>query len=108
MSNLIEIKIEQIRKENKDFYKDLEGTIRIKLDDNKSEIKHLIENERARIKEIFEIEFAKNTKELRQIIESETNKQTQLIIRNQKGIKISLFVLGGLTVLLITSLIIKQ
>ncbi len=108
LSNLIEIKIEQIRKENKDFYKDLEGTIRIKLDDNKSEIKHLIENERARIKEIFEIEFAKNTKELRQIIESETNKQTQLIIRNQKGIKISLFVLGGLTVLLITSLIIKQ
>lgn len=91
---------DQISKENKEFYKDLAGTIKIQLDDNKSQIKQLIESERNQIKQIFEIEFAKNTKELRQTIESETNKQTQLLLDNQKVIKISVWVIGGLTILL--------
>ena len=64
LARLFEERTDLIRKENKDFYKDLESTIKIKLDDNKSEIKKLIENERNHIKQIFEIEFAKNTKEL--------------------------------------------
>lgn len=98
--NLIDKKTDQISKENKEFYKDVAGTIKIQLDDNKSQIKQLIENERTQIKQIFEIEFAKNTKELRQVIETETNKQTQLLLDNQKVIKISLWVIGGLTLLL--------
>jgi uncharacterized protein YukE len=98
--NLIDKKTDQISKENKEFYKDLAGTIKIQLDDNKSQIKQLIESERNQIKQIFEIEFAKNTKELRQTIESETNKQTQLLLDNQKVIKISVWVIGGLTILL--------
>ena len=60
----------------------------------------LIENERLRIKEIFEIEFAKNTKELRQVIEIEANKQTRLLLDNQKIIKISLWVIGTITIIL--------
>ncbi len=100
VEKILEEKTEQIRKENKEFYKELESTIRIKLDDNKSEIKQLIENERTRIKEIFEIEFAKNTKELRQVIESETNKQTQLLFTNQRAIKYTLWVIGGMTIIL--------
>lgn len=100
LAKLVEEKTDQIRKENKDFYKDLESTIKIKLDDNKSEIKNLIENERNQIKQIFEIEFAKNTKELRQVIEIETNKQTQLLANNQKTIKISVWLIGGLTLIL--------
>jgi hypothetical protein len=99
--SLVDKKTDQISKENKEFYKDLAGTIKIQLDDNKSEIKHLIENERNQIKQIFEIEFAKNTKELRQVIEAETNKQTQLLLDNHKTIKISLWVIGGLTLVLI-------
>lgn len=98
--NLIDKKTDQISKENKEFFKDLAGTIKIQLDDNKSQIKQLIESERNQIKQIFEIEFAKNTKELRQTIESETNKQTQLLLDNQKVIKISVWVIGGLTILL--------
>lgn len=39
LAKLVEEKTDQIRKENKDFYKDLESTVKIKLDDNKSEIK---------------------------------------------------------------------
>lgn len=100
LSKLLEEKTDQIRKENKEFYKDIESTIKSKLDDNKSQIKQLIESERNQIKQIFEIEFAKNTKELRQIIETETSKQTQLLLDNQKVIKISLWIIGGLTLIL--------
>ena len=99
LSKLLEEKTDLIRKENKEFYKDIESTIKSKLDDNKSQIKQLIEGERNQIKQIFEIEFAKNTKELRQVIEAETNKQTQLLLDNQKVIKISLWVIGGLTLI---------
>lgn len=100
LSKLLEEKTDLIRKENKEFYKDIESTIKSKLDDNKSQIKQLIESERNQIKQIFEIEFAKNTKELRQVIEAETNKQTQLLLDNQKVIRISLWVIGGLTLIL--------
>jgi len=96
LAKLIEEKTDQIRKENKDFYKDLESTIKIKLDDNKSEIKNLIENERNQIKQIFEIEFAKNTKELKQVIEAEN-----------KTIKVSIWVIGGLTLILSLLAVIK-
>src|SRR5690606_12475349 len=100
LSKLIEEKTDQIRKENKDFYKDLESTIKIKLEESRSQIKQLIENERNQIKQIFEIEFAKNTKELRQVFETATNKQTELLIASQKSIKISIWIIGGLTLVL--------
>jgi hypothetical protein len=100
ISNLVEKKTDQISKENKEFYKDLAGTIKIQLDDNKSQVKQLIENERNQIKQIFEIEFAKNTRELKEVIENETKKQTQQILDNQKVIKISIWVIGILTLIL--------
>jgi ABC-type transporter Mla subunit MlaD len=100
ISDLVIEKTDLIRKDNKEFYKELESTIKIKLDDNKSQIKQLIESERARIKDIFELEFAKNTKELRQVIEDEINEQTQLILANQNVIKLSVWVLSGLASIL--------
>ena len=100
LAKIVEEKTDQIRKENKEFYKELESTIKIKLDENKSQIKQLIENERSQIKQIFEIEFAKNTKELRQVIEIETSKLTQLLIDHQTTIKIALWIVGGLTLVL--------
>lgn len=96
----ISASIEVIRKENNEFYKELESTIKIKLDDNKSQIKQLIESERSQIKQIFEIEFAKNTRELRQVIEAETNKQTQIILENQKVIKLSVWIVGSISIIL--------
>jgi hypothetical protein len=107
LSKLLEEKTDQIRKENKEFYKDIESTIKIKLDDNKSQIKQLIESERNQIKQIFEIEFAKNTKELKIVIETETNKQTQLLIENQNAVKILLWVIGGLLLILSFTIVIK-
>jgi hypothetical protein len=105
--SLIEKKIEQLSKENKDFYKDLAGTMKIKLDDNKSQIKQLIENERNQIKHIFEIEFSKNMHDLRQVFLTELHKQTEQLFENQKTIKISLWVIGGLTIILSSIAIIK-
>ena len=52
-------RIEQLRKENKSFYLDFEQTLKIKLDENKSEIKALIEAERSKIQEIFSAELDK-------------------------------------------------
>ena len=100
LKKLVEEKTDQIRRENKDFYKDIEGTIKIKLDENKSQIKQLIESERNQIKQIFEIEFAKNTKELRQVIEKEVYNQTQMFTNKQKTIKILIWIIGGLSLIL--------
>ncbi len=100
LSKLVEEKTDQIRKENKEFYKELEGTIKIKLDENKSQINQLIESERARIKEIFEIEFAKNTTALQKVIEKETIDQTKIILDNQKIIKLSIWIIGVLLIAL--------
>jgi len=96
LNKLIETKIEQIRKENQTAYKDLEHFLRIKLNENKTEIKQLIEHERQQIKYMFEIQLAKNTQELKQSIETESAKQTQQLSANQKTIKISIWAVGVL------------
>lgn len=100
IGKLVEEKTDFIRKENKEFYLDLENTIKLKLNDNKSEIKQLIEGERYQIKQIFEIEFAKNTKEIRQVIENGTDKQTQLLLKNQKGVKLIVWIFGSISIIL--------
>lgn len=100
LAKLFEEKTDQIRKDNKDFYKDLEGTIKIKLDENKSQIKHLIENERNQIKQIFEFELAKSTRELNQVFKIEIDVQTKLLTDNQKTIKITLWIIGVLGLLM--------
>lgn len=107
LAKLVEEKTDLIRKENKEFYKDLESTIKIKLDDNKAEIKNLIENERNQIKQIFEIEFAKNTKELMQVFEKESERGRRLLDESQKIIKTSVWVIGGLTLILSLLTVIK-
>lgn len=96
LTKLIDEKTDHIRKENKEFYRDLEGTIKIKLEENKSEIKQLIENERNQVKQIFEIEFAKNTKEIKQVIE-----------RENKTLKITVWSLGSLILILSILAVIK-
>jgi hypothetical protein len=55
----------------------LESTVRIKLDGNRLQIKHLIEAKQAINKEIFESELLKSTKELRQTIEAEAANQSR-------------------------------
>lgn len=100
IGKLVEEKTDLIRKENKEFYRDLENTIKLKLNDNKSEIKQLIESERDQIKQIFEIEFAKNTMELRQVIEKVTDKQTEILLKNQNGLKIVIWILGSMSIIL--------
>lgn len=101
LRKLMEEKTDQIRKENKEFYKDLESTIKIKLDENNFKIKQLIENERNLIKQIFELEFAKNTKELNSKIENENIIQTKILVNNQTTIKRSIWIIGFIILILI-------
>ena len=75
---------EKLRKENKELYFDLEKTLRIKLEENKSEIKRLIEEERQKVKEI---------------VEAEVGNWAQKILSSQKTIK-NLALLFGITILL--------
>jgi len=100
LGKILDEKTDQIRKENKEFYKEFEATLKIKLEENKSEIKHLIESERNQIKQIFEIEFSRNTKELRLVIEGEISKQTELLLKGQKGIKRSIIISAVIVVIL--------
>jgi hypothetical protein len=94
-------KLELLSKDNKTFFKELEGTLKIKLDDNRSQIKQLIENERSRIKDIFEIEFSKNTQELKKTMIADNKQQTLAILKGQTAIKISIWLIGGAILLLL-------
>ena len=89
--NLLSL-VEKLRKENKDFYLDFEETVKIKLDENKSGIKQLIENERSQIKEIFERELSKRTDE---------------IVSKQKGLQTTFWIIGVILVILNVVVLIK-
>ena len=79
----------QLRQENKDAYFDLEKTLKIKLDESRSEIKRLIEDERPKII-------------------AELDQRTNRILKNQKGIKNSVLVLGIIILLVsIANLVIQ-
>lgn len=62
-NNLIDI-VERLHRENKQFYKDIEDTIRIKLQENKSEIERLVEAETKKLKEVFTEALIKQTNEI--------------------------------------------
>lgn len=98
----IDEKIENIISKNKVFYQDFESTLRIKLDETKTEVKLLIESERLQIKDIIETELLKVEKELRNRIEIQTQ---AIIIENEKNKSKILQVLGVLGVLLLIILI---
>lgn len=69
--------IEQLRKENKSFYLDFERTLKIQLEENKSEIKRLIEEERQKIKELVEAEMEKR---FHTLLSSQRKTQTTVLI----------------------------
>ncbi len=107
LSKQIDDKIDALRKENKEFYKELEGTIKIKLEDNKSEIKRLIENERLQLKEIITNELASRTREIREAMEAESGKQTALLLAAGTQTRMMVMLFGGLSVALGLGILVK-
>lgn len=85
--------IEELRKENRQFYLDFEKVVRIKLEENKSEIKQLIENERLRIKEI---------------IDDKIDKQSNILVQNQKKMNNMVLLFGIVSILLLIGILVKQ
>jgi hypothetical protein len=107
LTKLIDERIDVLRKENKDFYKELEATIKIKLEDNKSEIKRLIENERLQMKEIITNELATRTREIREAMEAETGKQTVLLVAAQGQTRMAVWIMGGISAVLGLGILLK-
>lgn len=90
ISTNIDEKIEKIISKNKTFYQDFESTLRIKLDETKSEVKHLIENERLLIMRIVETELSKVEQNLNKEIIKNSN---DIIAKNETNKNILLGVL---------------
>lgn len=90
ISTNIDEKIEKIISKNKTFYQDFESTLRIKLDETKSEVKHLIENERLLIMRIVETELSKVEQNLNKEIIKNSN---VIIAKNETNKNILLGVL---------------
>lgn len=95
---LIEKKTDIIRKENKSFYHDFEKTVYLKLSDNKSEIKQLIENERNQIKQIIEGESNK----ICDFIKLMHSEQTETRRKEIKTIEKMLWGMGVILVVIIS------
>lgn len=72
--------IEEMSKNNKQFYKDFEDTLRIKLAESKSETKLLVESELSKMKENFATELEKKTLTIQQQNESIIKKQGRLLL----------------------------
>lgn len=104
LNKTLENKIDTIRKDNKEFYRDLESTIKIKLDDNKSQIKQLIENERSQIKQ-FIIE---ETTKIKNVLLEDNSRKTDVLKRETKSIKISTWVLGVILIIMASVIIYKS
>ena len=85
--------LEELRKENRQFYLDFEKVVRIKLEEYKSEIKQLIENERLRIKEM---------------IDGKVDKQTDLLNQHHKKINNLVLVFGIVSILLLIGIFVTQ
>lgn len=72
--------VEELSKNNKQFYKDFEDTLRIKLAESKSETKLLVESELSKMKENFATELEKKTLTIQQQNESIIKKQGRLFL----------------------------
>lgn len=72
--------VEELSKNNKQFYKDFEDTLRIKLAESKSEIKHLVEAELSKVKEVFVLELEKKTAIMQQQSTNIIKKQGNLLL----------------------------
>jgi hypothetical protein len=104
LNKTLENKIDTIRKDNKEFYRDLESTIKIKLDDNKSQIKQLIENERSQIKQFIIDETTK----VKNVLLEDNSRKTDLLKSETKFIKISIWVLGVILIIMASVIIYKS
>jgi uncharacterized protein YdcH (DUF465 family) len=103
-SKLIQQKTDLIRKENKEFYHDFEKTVHLKLRDHRSEIKQLIESERSQIKQIIEGESSK----VKELIQANSSQYIEILKKETKTLKISVWVLGGILIVLASFLVYKS
>ena len=103
LNSTLEDKIDIIRKENKEFYRDLESTIKIKLEDNMSQIKQLIKSERLQLKQIIESTIKQFEEKINSNIHSPLKSQLKAINLT----KWSVWMIGIVTISLLSISIFK-
>ncbi len=89
----LNLSLEELRKENRQFYLDFEKVVRIKLEEHKSEIKQLIKNERLRVKEM---------------IGDKVDMQTDLLNKYHKKTNNTVLLFGIISILLLIGGLVKQ
>ena len=104
LNSTLEDKIDLIRKENKEYYRDLESTIKIKLDDNKSQIKQLIESERLQLKQIIESTVQKSEDNINVKIVEHSVLQTKAT----NTLKWSIWIIGFISIILLALIAFKS
>lgn len=84
LSENISENIENLSQNNNKFYKDLDDNLRIKLENQKSEIKQLIEIERAQVKQIMEIIMEIKVSTLQKELSKKIEEESQKVFDQQK------------------------
>jgi len=79
--SLMDEAVEKMRKQNKEFYIDLERTLKIKLEENLSELKRLMESESQKFKQAVEQAFEQHAN-----LAAKRHKNTLLILGGITGL----------------------
>ena len=107
-SKTIDTKFEELQKQNKEFYKELDSSIFTRLDKHKADIQVAIQNEGTQIQRAFENTITNQFN----IFENKVNEKISLVLKNQEKNKtlsiISLVTLIATLLLLLTKFFILK
>ena len=92
-----------VKSENRQYYTDLETLVRLKLDENKAEIKQFIEHERGQISAIIETRLQQAEARIR----ADTEKRTTQLLESQQTTRTALWTVAGVLICLMVVTIAK-
>ena len=92
--------LDGIKRENRQHYSDLETLVRLKLDENKADIKQFIEHERGQIATLIDT----RSQAVEGFIVAKTDEKITQLVKNQQSMQTTLWVLGVLLVVVLAKL----
>lgn len=92
-------KVRELYDDNKNFQKELDGTIATKLEKNKSDIEVTVRNEGSQIQRSFETSLKSNFNEMKQVLDNKFEEHSKKIQRNTILLSVVLLMLAGVGVL---------
>ena len=89
-----------VKRENREQYTDLEKLVRLKLDENKADVKQFIEHERGQIATLIDT----RSQAVENFIVVKTDEKIVQLIKNQQSMQTTLWILGSLLVVVLAKL----